>query len=157
MCKSILFAHSHDESTYSLLLVLGLFGSMGDRVKFNQHQAVKKPPAVASWVRVFFSLFNLILRRMGKTWITVRYRLVGVDTTKKPGFNLQNVDIPPPPPSHLSSSPFFSLPPSRNSDPGSYSRLFSPPYPVRFVPCIFIARIFQLFPRRLASNCAYPR
>ena len=37
--------------------------------------------------------------------------------------------------------PFFiifalllSLPPSRNSDPGSHSRLFSPPYPLRFVP-----------------------
>ena len=30
-------------------------------------------------------------------------------------------------PSHLLSSPFYSLPPSRNSDPGSHSRLFSPP------------------------------
>ena len=41
----------------------------------------------------------------------------------------------------------FSLPPinSRNSDPGSHSRLFSPPYLLRFVPCIFIARKFQLF------------
>ena len=29
----------------------------------------------------------------------------------------------------------FSLPPSRNSDPGSHSRL--PPYPLGFVPCIF--------------------
>ena len=29
-------------------------------------------------------------------------------------------------PSHLLSSPFYSLPPSRNSDPGSHSRLFSP-------------------------------
>ena len=48
--------------------------------------------------------------------------------------------------------PFFiifalllSLPPSRNSDPGSHSRLFSPPYPLRFVPCNFIGRRFQLF------------
>ena len=31
----------------------------------------------------------------------------------------------------------FSIPPSRNSDPGSHSRLFCPPYPLRFVPCIF--------------------
>ena len=30
-----------------------------------------------------------------------------------------------------------SLPPSRNADPGSHSRLFSPPCPLRFVPCIF--------------------
>ena len=30
-------------------------------------------------------------------------------------------------PSHLLSSPFYSLPPSRNSDPGSHNRLFSPP------------------------------
>ena len=33
--------------------------------------------------------------------------------------------------------PSFSLPPSRNSDPVSHSRLFSPPSPLRFVPCIF--------------------
>ena len=39
-------------------------------------------------------------------------------------------------PSPLLSSPFCSLPPSRNSDAGSHSRLFSP-YPLRFVPCIF--------------------
>ena len=38
----------------------------------------------------------------------------------------------------------FSLSPSCNSDPGSHSRLFCPP-PLRFVPCIFIARRFQLF------------
>ena len=30
-------------------------------------------------------------------------------------------------PSHLLCSPFYSLPPSRNSDPGSHNRLFSPP------------------------------
>ena len=48
-------------------------------------------------------------------------------------------------PSHLLCSPFCSLPPSRNSDPGSHSRLFCPPPPLRFVPCIFIARRFQLF------------
>ena len=39
----------------------------------------------------------------------------------------------------------FSLPPSRNSDPGSHSRLFSPPSPLRSVPCLFIATRFQLF------------
>ena len=40
----------------------------------------------------------------------------------------------------------FSLPPSRNSDPGSRSRLFSPPRRTTgFVPCVFIARRFQLF------------
>ena len=51
-------------------------------------------------------------------------------------------------PSHLLSSPLYSLPPSRNSDPGSHSirsRLFPPPYPLRFVPCIFIGKRFQLF------------
>ena len=31
----------------------------------------------------------------------------------------------------------FSLPPSRNPDPGSHSRLFSTPNPPRFAPCIF--------------------
>ena len=43
--------------------------------------------------------------------------------------------------------PSVSLPPrlSRNSDPGSHSRLFSPHSPLRFVPCISIARRFQLF------------
>ena len=62
-------------------------------------------------------------------------------------------------PSHILSSPFYSLPPSRHSDPGSRSRLFFPPtHYVRFVPCICIARRFQLFfPRRLASNRVYPR
>ena len=34
--------------------------------------------------------------------------------------------------------PSFSLPPSRNSDPGSHSRLFCPAL-LRFVRCIFIA------------------
>ena len=39
----------------------------------------------------------------------------------------------------------FFLAPSRESDPGSHMsrRLF--PSPLRFVPCIFIARRFQLF------------
>ena len=45
----------------------------------------------------------------------------------------------------LSSPIFFSLPLRRNSDPGLHSRLFSPPEPLRFVPCIVIARRFQLF------------
>ena len=49
-------------------------------------------------------------------------------------------------PSHWLSSPFFSLPPSRNSDPGSHGRLFPPPpSPLRFVPCVFIPRRLQLF------------
>ena len=53
----------------------------------------------------------------------------------------------------------FSQPPidSRSSGPRSHCRPFSPPSPLRFVPCIFITKRFQLFPRRLASNCAYPR
>ena len=48
-------------------------------------------------------------------------------------------------PSYLLSSPFYSLSPSRNSDPGSHSRLFSPP--THYGPCLafFIARRFQLF------------
>ena len=55
----------------------------------------------------------------------------------------------------LSSSFFFPhltyylRPSSRNSHPGSRSRLFCPPHPLRFVPCIFITRRFQLF---LASS-----
>ena len=50
--------------------------------------------------------------------------------------------------SSLLYSPFFflSLPPGRNSAPGSHSRLFPPhPHYGSFVPCIFIARTFQLF------------
>ena len=39
----------------------------------------------------------------------------------------------------------FSLPPGPNSDPGSVMQVLLPPYPLRFVPCIFIARRFQLF------------
>ena len=61
-------------------------------------------------------------------------------------------------PSHLLSSPFCSLPPSRNSDPGSHSRLFSPP--THYGSCLaFLSRedFSSLFPRRLASNCAYQR
>ena len=51
----------------------------------------------------------------------------------------------------------FSLPPSRNSDPGSHSRLFSP-FPTTVCAFFFIARRLQpLFPHRLVSNCAYPR
>ena len=56
----------------------------------------------------------------------------------------------------LSSLLFFCLPPSRNSDPGSHSRLFSPL--LRFVPCILSREDFSPFcPRRLTSNCACPR
>ena len=51
----------------------------------------------------------------------------------------------------------FSLPPinSRNSDPGSHSRLFSPP--THYGSCLaFLPRedFSSFFPRRLASNCA---
>ena len=43
-------------------------------------------------------------------------------------------------PSHLLSSPFFfSLPLSRNSDPGSYCRFF-PPLPTTYGSSLFIAR-----------------
>ena len=61
-------------------------------------------------------------------------------------------------PSHLLCSPFYSLPPSRNSDPGSRDRLFFPP--THCGSCLaFSSRedFSSLFPRRLASNCAYPR
>ena len=49
-------------------------------------------------------------------------------------------------------------PPSRGSDPGSHSRLF---YPLPTTVCA--SRFYRekdsavFFPRRLASNCAYPR
>ena len=62
-------------------------------------------------------------------------------------------------PSHVLSSPFlFSLPPSRNTDPGSHSRLFFPP--PHYGSClVFLSRedFSSFFPRRLASNRAYPR
>ena len=62
-------------------------------------------------------------------------------------------------PPHLLSSPFFcSLLPSLNSSPGSHSRLFLPP--PRYGSCLaFLSREESsfFFPRRLASNCAYPR
>ena len=50
----------------------------------------------------------------------------------------------------------FSLPPSRNSDPGSHRRLFSPP--THYGSCLaFLSRenFSSFFPRWLASNCAY--
>ena len=52
------------------------------------------------------------------------------------------------------------LSPSRNSDPGSHSRLFSPPLPTTVHTCLaFLSRegLSTVFPRRLASNCAYLR
>ena len=61
-------------------------------------------------------------------------------------------------PSHLLSSPVCSLPSSRNSDPGSHSRPFSPP--THYGSCLaFLSRedFSSFFPRRLASNCAFPR
>ena len=48
-------------------------------------------------------------------------------------------------PSHLLSSPLYSLPPSRNSDPGSHSRLFSPPTHYGSCLAFVIATRFQLF------------
>ena len=73
-------------------------------------------------------------------------------------------------PSYLLSSPFFSLySRSRNSDSGPHSsaiRLYYPPRPspphLRFVPFAFLSREEDfnqplLFPRRPASNSAYPR
>ena len=62
-------------------------------------------------------------------------------------------------PSHLLSSPFFSIfLLSRNSDSRLQSRLFSPPS--HYGSCLaFLSREdFSSFsPRRLASNCPYPR
>ena len=50
----------------------------------------------------------------------------------------------------------FSLPPSRNSDPGSQSSLFSPPTHYGSCLAILSREDFRYFlPRRLASNCAY--
>ena len=55
----------------------------------------------------------------------------------------------------------FSLPPNRNSDPGSHGRLFPPPRSaLRFAPCVFISREDDCSPFLrcpLASNCAYSR
>ena len=62
------------------------------------------------------------------------------------------------PPSHVLSSPIFSLPPrhcSSNSDPVSHSRLFPPPR--HYGSCLaFLSRedFSSFFQRRLASNCA---
>ena len=47
-------------------------------------------------------------------------------------------------PSHLLSPPFYSLPPNRNSDPGSHSRLFS--LPTHYGSCL------ALFPRKDFSS-----
>ena len=52
----------------------------------------------------------------------------------------------------------FSLPPSLDSDPGSYGRLFSPP--THYGSCLALLSredFSSFFPRRLASNYAYPR
>ena len=53
----------------------------------------------------------------------------------------------------------LSLLPTRNSDPGSHSRLFFPlPATVRTCLHFYREKISAFFfPRRLASNCAYPR
>ena len=50
------------------------------------------------------------------------------------------------------------LPPSRNSDPGSHNRLVSPPpTTIRALHSLLREDFSCFFPRRLASNCAYPR
>ena len=51
------------------------------------------------------------------------------------------------------------LPPSRNSDPGLHSRHISPlPTTVRaLLPFLSREGFSTFFPRRLVSNCAYPR
>ena len=53
----------------------------------------------------------------------------------------------------------FSLPRQVVTQTRVHIEGFSPPSPIRFVPCTFIAerRLSSFFPRRLASNCAYPR
>ena len=54
-------------------------------------------------------------------------------------------------------TPFCSLPPSRNSDAGSHSRLFPPPtYCGSSLAFLSREDFSSFFPRRLASNCAYP-
>ena len=50
------------------------------------------------------------------------------------------------------------LPPSRNSGPGSQSRLFSPPSPLRYLPCNFMAKLIysalsSLVGPRFAESC----
>ena len=55
-------------------------------------------------------------------------------------------------------SPFFSLSPLVVIQIRGHIVGSSPPSLIWFVPCFFIARNFSsFFPRRLASNCAYPR
>ena len=52
----------------------------------------------------------------------------------------------------------FSLPPSRKSDRGSYSRLISPRTHYGSCPAFLSRDDFSSFlPRRRASNCAHPR
>ena len=66
-------------------------------------------------------------------------------------------------PSHLLPSPFFRFLPTSTAVvatlPRSHSRSFFPPAALRFVPCIFIARRFQLFFRPWSTRvelCLYP-
>ena len=51
----------------------------------------------------------------------------------------------------------FSRPPSRNSDPGSHSRLFPPPHYGSCLAFLSGEDFSSFFPRRPASNCAYAR
>ena len=61
-------------------------------------------------------------------------------------------------PSQLLSSPFLSCPPIRIgvTQVRGHKVGSSPPSPLRYVPCIFIARRLQPFPRRRESKHATP-
>ena len=68
-----------------------------------------------------------------------------------PSFNIDRCQLVTP---FIIFAFLFSLPPSRNSDPGSQSRLFSPP--PHYGSCLaFLTRegLNTFFPRPLASNC----
>ena len=93
----------------------------------------------------------LALACVKKEAMPKRWRATGAKQTKQtnPPQNTRRGEIQT---SHLLPSPSYSLPPSRNSDPGSHSRLLSPSTHYGSCHAFFIARIFQLFPRRLASN-----
>ena len=60
-------------------------------------------------------------------------------------------------PSRLISAPFFSLYLLVVTQIRGHIAGSPPPYPLRFVPCTFIARRLQPFlPSSTPSNCAYP-
>ena len=66
--------------------------------------------------------------------------------------------LPPAPLPVIMFALIFSLPPSRNSHLGSHNRLFSPaPHCGSCLAFLSREDFSSFFPRRLASNCAYPR